>query len=141
MSGEFAVKINEVIQESLSDFFSNWSQAKAQANWSKGGAKQWHAAQRAKEKQDQEQHQAQQAQQQTPQGQTTAGGTVSRLGPGWKDTSLGISIKPATQKDPTFAYYQKKYYILDNLGRWLTSNKRPVPDTLSALLNQALEQT
>lgn len=136
--GEFAVKINEVIQESLSDFFSNWSQAKAQANWAKSGAKQWYADQRAKEKQDQEQHRAQQAQQST---QTTAGGAVSRLGPGWKDTSLGISIKPATQKDPTFAYYQKKYYILDNLGRWLTSNKRPAPDTLSALLNQALEQT
>jgi len=66
--------------------------------------------------------------------------TPSKLGAGWVDTSLGISIKPATQKDPTFAYYQKKYYILSNSGQWLTDNRRPIPDTKAALLNQALEQ-
>ena len=66
---------------------------------------------------------------------------TSKLGTGWTDTPLGISIKPAIQTSPTLAYYQKKYYILNNIGQWLTSNKRPVPDTLSAVLNQALEQT
>ena len=71
---------------------------------------------------------------------------VSKLGPNWIDTTLGISIKPATQTSPTMAFYQKKYYILTNKGQWnkgqwLTANRRPVPDTMAALLNQALEQS
>ena len=66
---------------------------------------------------------------------------ISRLGPDWKDTTLGISIKPATQTSPAIAYYQKKYYVLTNFGKWLTANKRPVPNTMAAILNQALEQT
>ena len=66
---------------------------------------------------------------------------ASRLGMSWIDTTMGIGIKPATQTSPTMAFYQKKYYILNNLGQWLTTNKRPVPETMSALLNQALEQT
>lgn len=131
MSGEFAVKVNEIV-ESLSDFFTNWGQAKAQANWAKSGAKQWAADQRNRE---------QQAQQQAHQQSTQQAEPISRLGPGWADTTLGISIKPATKTSPTMAFYQKKYYILNNLGQWLTTNKRPVPDTMSSLLNQALEQT
>ena len=132
------MKIKDIVIESLYDWQANLRKQAAQASWNKTGAKEFYANQNAARNKKWAAAQAAKATQATVQ---PAAEPTSKLGTGWTDTSLGISIKPATQTAPTLAYYQKKYYILNNIGQWLTSNKRPVPDTLSAVLNQALEQT
>lgn len=58
----------------------------------------------------------------------------------WQDIN-GIQIKPATGTTPTLARYKKNLFSLTDTGNWLDQNGRPANVTISAFLNQALDQT
>ena len=142
MSGEFAVKIKDIITEVFSITKNNKPIVGPGAGqtWSKIGRGLKFGASIIKPPASIPPSQ-QIAQNQAQQDAVEPDTSTSKLGPNWKDTTLGISIKPATQTSPAMAYYQKKYYVLTNFGKWLTANNRPVPDTTAVILNQALEQT
>lgn len=72
---------------------------------------------------------------------TTPATTKPETSPGWVDTPEGIQIRPAVGNRPTVARYNKQLYVLTNDDRWLDVRDRPVSATLTALLNNALEQT
>jgi hypothetical protein len=59
---------------------------------------------------------------------------------GWQDFG-GVQIKPATGNSPTLARYKKNLFSLTDTGNWLDQNGRPANVTISAFLNQALDQT
>ena len=56
-------------------------------------------------------------------------------------TPDGIQIKPASGRNPTFARYNKQLYRLTNDDRWVDVRDKPVSQTMTAALNNALEQT
>lgn len=60
---------------------------------------------------------------------------------GWVTTPDGIQIKPASGRNPTFARYNKQLYRLTNDDRWVDVRDKPVSQTMTAALNNALEQT
>jgi hypothetical protein len=73
-------------------------------------------------------------------GQTGAGvGQAGQLA-GWANLPGGVQIKPATGKNPTLARYKKNLYSLSKNDQWIDQSGRPVNVTLSAFLDQALEQ-
>jgi hypothetical protein len=60
---------------------------------------------------------------------------------GWITTPDGVQIKPASGVNPTFAKYNKQLYRLTNDDRWVDVRDKPVSQTMTAALNNALEQT
>ena len=66
---------------------------------------------------------------------------LSRATGGWITTPDGIQIKPASGRNPTFARYNKQLYRLTNDDRWVDVRDKPVSQTMTAALNNALEQT
>lgn len=76
----------------------------------------------------------------TTQTTTQAPASTSSLPGGWQDFG-GVQIKPATGNSPTLARYKKNLFSLTDTGNWLDQNGRPANVTISAFLNQALDQT
>lgn len=58
---------------------------------------------------------------------------------GWITRSTGVQIKPASGNNPTMAKYKKNLFLLSNNGKWADQNGRPANTTVSAFLNQALD--
>jgi hypothetical protein len=67
---------------------------------------------------------------------------ASQQAPGsWITTPDGVQLKPASGSNPTFARYNKQIYRLTSDDRWVNMSDKPVSQTMTALLNNALEQT
>jgi hypothetical protein len=76
----------------------------------------------------------------TPPTPEPADGTAPASG-GWISTPNGVQLKPATGNNPTVAKYKKEIYRLTSDNRWLDKSDRPVSQTMTVFLNNALEQT
>ena len=69
----------------------------------------------------------------------TAPTTTAKQQGGWTNRPGGVQIKHSSGKNPTLARYKKNLYSLTKNDEWIDQNGRPVNPTMSAFLDQALD--